>query len=258
MTPIEKAETALNARIERLQAGLRAAESEAARQFLFQSLVVCLGIGEALKDYIKAIGQYAQGRHGELKQTHDALTAEHAAVLKSGQALLEQLKASPGDRALLKEIEAAQRKMEAIQKNLKRGANALQRDTAPSLAMIDKLALSLRRLADAGDPDALKRAVQAIVEHAQELYLAQPGLPAKDIVDAAAWEKSAVSEIDRAGDAHEAFARTGFHTLLALDVMTLAVSPTPPETAAEATQRASENVSARLKAITTRLAAGPN
>src|SRR5688500_8705383 len=118
MTPIEKAENALNGRISQLQASLREAKSETAQRFLIQSLVVCIGIGEALTDYVRMIGEYAKGRHGELKQTHDTLTAQHAGLLKTGQELLERLKADPTDRALRKEIEAAQKSMAAIQKNL--------------------------------------------------------------------------------------------------------------------------------------------
>jgi hypothetical protein len=252
MTPIEKAENALNRRIEQLQTSLREAGSETARRFLVQSLVVCVGIGEALTGYVRMISQYAQGRHGELKQTHDVLTAQHAEVLKSGQELLERLKANPTDREIRREIERAQKHMATIQKNLRRGANALQREVAPSMAMIDKLALSVRRLSEADRSDALKRGIKEIVGHVRELYLAQPTLPAKNIIDAAAWEKSAVSGIDQATDFHEAYARAGYQAMLALDLVTMAVSPTPPRTAEEATQRANESVAARLTTITAR------
>jgi hypothetical protein len=256
MTPIEKAENALNARIERLQAKLREAKSEPAQRVLFQALVVCIGTGEALTAYVKMIGQFAQARHGELKQAHDTLTVQHADLLKSGNELLARLKASPGDRGLLKEIEAAQRSMEGIQKSLRRGANALQREVAPSMAMIDKLALTVRRLGDADEIDALKRSVREFIGHAGELYRAQPTLPAKDVIDAAAWEKVAVSELDQAGDSHEAYARAGYQAMLALDLMTMAVSPTPPRTAEEATTRAGESIAARLKEITARFTPG--
>lgn len=256
MAPTEKAEAALNARIERIQATLREAKSDHARQFLVQSLVACLGIGEGLGDYVKMIGQYARGRHGELKQAHDMLTAQHADALKAGQELLERFKANPTDQAIRKEIERAQKNMETIQKTLKRGANALQRDLAPSMAMIDQLALSIRRLAEADGIDAIKRATRMVIAHTGELYRTQPSLPAKNIVDAASWEDSALSDIDRATDFHEAFARGAYQAMLALDLMTMAVSPTPPPTATEATTRATESVGARLKAITARLAAG--
>jgi hypothetical protein len=141
MTPIEKAEIALNTRIDQIRAKLRAAESEAVQGFLFQSLVACVGLGEALKDYIQMIGEFAKGRYGELKPEHEALTAQHADLLTSGQEMLERLKANPTDKALLKEIEKAQAAMETIQKTLRRGANALQRDVAPAMALIDPLAL---------------------------------------------------------------------------------------------------------------------
>jgi hypothetical protein len=254
MTPIEKAETALNARIVRLQTNLRDAESETARQFLVQALVVCIGIGDALTDYVKMIGQYAQGRHGELKQAHDTLTAQHADLLKSGNELLARLKANPADPVIRKEIERVQQAMATIQKNLKRGANSLQRDIAPSMAMIDQLAASVRRFSEAEQIDALKRVIKLVVGHVHELYLAHPALPSKDIIDAAAWEKSAMAGIDEAADFYEAYARTGYQAVLAIDVMTMAVSPTPPQTAEEATQRANESVAGRIKAITARLA----
>jgi hypothetical protein len=255
MTSIEKAENALNRRIEQIQTKLRDAGSETAQRFLLQALMVCIGIGEALRDYIKTIGQYAQGRHGGLKQTHDSLTAQHAELLKSGQELLERLKANPTDRALRKEIEALQRAMAATQKTLKRGANALQREVAPSIAMIDKLAVSLRRLGEADQLDALKRAIKMIVGNVRELYCVQPTLESKDLIDPVAWEKSAVSAIDQATDFHEAYAHAGFQAMLALDAMTLAVSQIPPRTADEVMTRANESVAARIKAITARFTA---
>ncbi len=118
--------------------------------------------------------------------------------------------------------------------------------------MIDTLALSLRRLAEADQFDALQRVIKLIVGHARELHLAHPALPDKHIIDAATWEKSAVSEIDQATDFHEAYARAGSQVMLALDVMTMAVSPTPPQTSEEAIHRAGESVVARIKTITTR------
>ncbi len=252
MTPIEKAETALNSRIERIQANLRETRTETEQRFLFQSLVVCTGIGAALSDYIKMIGQYAQGRHSELKQAQATLTVQHADALKSGTELLERLKANPTDQAIRKEIATAQKTMEGIQKTLRRGANALQREVAPSMAMIDKLALGIRRFGEADQIEALKRVTKGMVEHVSELYRTQPGLPSKNIVDAAAWEKSAASDIDQASDFYEAYARTGSQVLLALDLMTMAVSQTPPRTSEEATQRAHDSVASRLREITTR------
>lgn len=252
MTPIEKAERALNLRIAQIQAGLREARSEAARQALFQSLVVCAGIGEALRDYIKAIGQFAQERHGELKQTHDTLTAQHADLLKAGNELLTRFKANPADRAIRKELELAQRAMENIQKTLRRGANALQREVAPSMGMIDHMALSIRRLGEADAIDALKRVTKEVVDHARELYRTQPTLPARDLIEAAAWEKSAGAEIDRAADFYAAYACAGFQVIRALDLIILAVSSAPPQTTEETTRRAHESAVTRLKEITAR------
>ena len=252
MTPIEKAENALNSRIEQIQTKLRAAESEMARGFLFQSLVACLGVGEALKDYVRMIGQYAQRRYGELKPTQETLTAQHADLLKSGTEQLERLKANPTDRTLLKEIERAQTAMAAIQKNLQREANALQREVAPSLALIDPLALSIRKFGEADQIDALQRVIKTMVGQVRELYLAQSTLPAKNIIDAESWAATAASEIDHAADFYEAYARAGYQAMLALDVMTMAVSPAPPETSEEAIQRAGQSVVARVKTITER------
>jgi hypothetical protein len=255
MTPTEKAEAALNARLERLQVNLRATTSESSRRFLAQSLVVCIGLGEAMTDYVRTIGEYAQGRYGEIKQTHTTLTAQHAELLKAGGELLEQLKTNPGDRAVLQEIERAQKAMESIQKTLRRGADTLQRDLAPSMGLVDKIALGVRRLAEAGQPDELKRAIGMAVACVSELYASHPGLPAKNLVDAAAWQTSAENEIDQAADFFEAYALTGYQTLRALAVMTMAVSQNPPLTAEDAIRYANETVAARLKEITLRFGA---
>jgi len=191
MTPIEKAEAVLNSRIERIQANLAAAQTEVERQLQFQSLIVCVGIGEALRDYIKTIGEYARGRHAELKQAHDSLTARHAQVLQTGNELLERFKANPSDAALRKEIEGAKRDMANIQKTLRRGADSLRRDVAPSMAMIDELALTVRRFGEADQPETIKRTIKLFLGHVHQLYRTQPTLPSKDIIDAAAWEGSA-------------------------------------------------------------------
>jgi hypothetical protein len=256
MTPTEKAEAALNARLERLQANLRETTSDTARRFLLQSLVVCVGLGEALTDYVKMIGRYAHSRYADLKQTHDTLTAEHADLLKSGTELLERLKANPTDRIIRQEIDTAQRNMATIQKNLRRGADSLQRDLAPSMAMVDKLAVSVRRFGEAGDVKALTRVLETMVEHVAELYRSQPGLSSKDLIDAASWGKSAVAEVEQATDFYEAFASAGYQAVRALEVMTLAVSQTPPATAGEIIERANEGVATRLKVIAQRFASG--
>lgn len=252
MTQHEKAVAALNRRIERLQAELGETEAETARRFLFQSLVVTLGLGEALNDYIKRVGEYAQRRHAEVKQANDALGAQHAELLQSGKGLLEKFKADPTNRALRKEIERAQHGMEAIQKNLRRGTNALQRDVAPSIAMIDKLADSVRRLSEADEVDGLKRLLRTIIGQAHELYASQPDLPAKDVIDAAAWENSALAEIDQAVDRYDAYARAVYQAVLASELMTLAVSDAPPQTGKDAIERANEAVTRRVKEITAR------
>lgn len=252
MTPTEKADAALNYRLERLQVNLRATTSESSRRFLAQSIVVCIGLGEAMTDYVKMIGTFAQGRYSEIKQTHTALTAQHAELMKLGSELLERLKADPTDRVIRQEIDRAQQAMESIQKTLRRGADSLQRDLAPSMGLVDKIALSVKRFAEATDPAELKRAMGMLVSHVDELYLSHPGLPAKNIIDAAAWEKSAAAEIEQASDFFEAFALTGYQALRALAVMTMAVSPTPPADADEAARHANESVATRLKEITVR------
>jgi hypothetical protein len=252
MTPAEKAINAVNARIERLQAVLRESNTETGRRFLFESILVTIGIGEALSDYIKMVGQHAKRLHAELKATNVDLEARHAEALKAGQAQLEQLKANPTDRAIRKEIERTQQAMAAIQKSLRRGTNALQRDVAPSIAMIDEVSVSVRRLSEADHPDALKRVLKGLAEQAHELYVAQRTLPLKETIDPAAWEKSAVAEVDQAAEFYDAYARAGYQAILALEVMTMAVSETPPQALTEATRRANAAVAARIKQIATR------
>lgn len=256
MTPHEKAANAINRRLERLQANLPTTKSEVAQQFLFQSLVVTLGMSEAMTDYVKTVGEYAQRRHGEFKDTTATVGARHAGLLTTGQELLEQLKANPTDRTLRREIEVAQRAMEAIQKDLRRGAFSLQRELSLSMAMIDRLAETVRRLCEAEQAETLKRALQEFAELAGDLYVAlKSALPAKDLVDAAAWEKSALAAVEPATDFHDAYARAGHQAMLALEAMILAVSANPPTTAEEVTRRAGESAAGRLKAITARFTA---
>jgi hypothetical protein len=254
MTPAEKAETALNHRLERLQDELRRAKSEMAQRALFQSLLVCLAISDALRDYIKAIGAYAQGRHAELKEQQGRLTTQHADVLQAGNALLERFKARPTDKAIRREIERAQQEMESIQKTLRRGANALQRDIAPALAAVDPLADAIKRFSDADQIAALERVTKLVVAQVQELYRTHPGLPASGMIDAAAWEKTALGQIDAAVEFQEAYARAGNQIVLGIDLMAIAVSPAPPQSAEEALGRANTSIGARLKAVAERLA----
>lgn len=255
MTPLEKAETALNSRIERLQTNLNNSTSEAARAFLLQSLVVCVGLGEALAGYVKAVQAYANIRYSEIKEMQAKLTAEHAALLTSGNDLLERLRANPTDRDVLKQIEQAKKDMAAIQKTLRRGADSLQRELAPSMGIMDKLALSIRRFAEADGIDALKRTGKTVFEHVRELYSEQPRLDSRTIIDQAALERAALAEIDQGTDLYDSFARTGYHTMLAIDLMTLAVSETPPRTMDEACERAREASNTRVNTIAARLSA---
>jgi hypothetical protein len=256
MNPTEKAVNALNHRLERLQANLREAQSEQARRFLLQSLVVTAGMGEAMTDYIKQVGHHAQRRQAEFKQTTAALGARHADLLKSGSALLEQLKAKPTDRALRQEIDRMQQDMAAIQKNLRRGAHELQSELSLIMAMIDEIAVSVRRLSEAEQADSLKRVLKRVVEYVRELYAGlETTRQAKDVIDATAWEQSAVSGIDPASDFYDAYARAVYQAMLAFDLMTMAVSENPPATAEEATHRANESAAVRVKDITTRFTA---
>lgn len=252
MTPHEKAVTAINTRLERLQANLREAKAEALQRFLFQSLVVTLAVAEALNDYIRQVGEYAQRRHAQVKQATEALGAQHAALLKSGQELLEQLKANPNDRAIRKEIEATQQKMAAVQKSLRRDTNALQRELAPSLALIDEMAITVRRFSEADHNDALKRVVKAAVSQTKELFASHPALPSSGVIDAVTWEASAVTEIERAVDFYEAYARAGSQATLALELMILALTENPPDNAEAAAQRSNDALAQRLKEITVR------
>ena len=249
---MEKAERALNGRIEQLQTGLEQATSEATRRHQLHAMVVCVGLGEAITDYVRSIEQYAKSRYTELKEEQTALTAEHAHQLKSGKELLERLKTDPTDRTLRKEIEAAQRSMELIQKALRKKADALQREVSPAIRLIDELADSLRRLCDAEEKSDLKRALKLIIAHVQELYQAHPSLPSEGIINPTAWEEAAAASLNDASDFYDAHARAGFQALVAVEVMPMAVSQSPPGTAEEATQRANEAVTARVRRITER------
>lgn len=252
MTAHEKAVKALNARLEQLQASLREAKLESSQQFLLQAVFATLAMADALQDYARGVGAFAQRRHAELKRESEALAAQHGELLKMGQELLEKLKAAPTDKPLRKEIERVQTKMEAVQKNVRRGANSLQRDVAPALGMIDQMSESMRRLSEAERADELKRPLKTIVEQVRELYAAQPGLPAKGLIDASAWETAALAELGQAAGFTEAYARAGHQATVALELMAMAVSETPPQDAAEATQRAHAAVATRLKEIAAR------
>ncbi len=252
MTPAEKALNAVNARIERLQIILRDTHPETTQRFLFEAVLVTVGLGESLTAYIKAVGASARRRHDELKATNVALEAQHGDLLKSGQELLEQLKANPTDRAIRKQIEVAQKGMADVQKTLRRGANALQRDVAPSVAMADHLAVNVRRFTEAEQSDAVKRAVKTFVAHLHELYVAQRTLPLKATIDAEVWVKSALTEIDQATDLYDAYARAGYQAIRVIEAMSISVSDKPPQTLDEATQRANEAVTARIKEIAAR------
>ncbi|HVU35783.1 MAG TPA: hypothetical protein VHE61_20245 [Opitutaceae bacterium] len=255
MTPHEKAINAVNARIERLQAALREASVDTAQRFLLQSIVATVGAAEALNDLAAAVGEYARRRHAEVKQTTGTFAAQHAESLKSGQELLEKLKASPTDRSIRKEIERAQSSMAAAQKAVRRASNALRRELAPGLALVDAMAVSVRRFSEAEQTDALKRVIKSVVAQTRDFFASQPGVSSKGVIDAAAWEKTAVAEINQSAGFHDAYARTGHQVIVALELMTLAASESPPQSAEEATRRAHEAVAARLTALTARLAA---
>lgn len=254
MTPHEKAVSAINTRLERLQANLREAKVETVQGFLLQSIMVTIGVAEALNDYIKRVGTYAQRRHGEVKQANEAVAAQHAGLLEVGKELLEKLKANPTDQALRHEIKHTQQQMAALQKTVRREANALQRELAPCVAVIDQMAVSVKRFGEADQADALKRQLKTVVGEVREFYAAHPTPAAKRAIDAAAWEKAACTEIEQATDFYDAYARTGYHTILALELMTTALSENPPQSAEEFSQRANDAVAKRIKEVTGRFA----
>lgn len=256
MTPHEKAVSAVNARLQRLQAELRNTQDEAAQRYLLQAVFVTIAVIEALNDYIKSVGAFAQRRHAELKEKKEALELRHSELLEAGKAQLEKLKANPLDKAVTKEIERTQALMAAVQKDLKRGANTLQHEVAPGLAMIDQMSDGVRRLAEADKSETLKRLLRMVVEKVGELYRAQPDLPEKEIVDAEAWETTALGEVEAAAGFTDAYAHSGYQTTLSLELMAMALSETPPATPGEASQRARTAVTVRLKEITERFAGG--
>lgn len=250
---MEKTEAALNQRIASIQAQLRTTQSETAQKSLFQALLVCLAVSEALTDFMRSVGEYARNRHSDLKRAEADLTARHAALLDSGGRLLEQLKANPANQALRKEIDRTQRDMEAIEKTLRRSTNAFQADVAPGMRMIEEVAVTIRRFSEADQIGSLKRVVKLMVGHAYELYRSQPGVPAKGIVDAVVWEKAAVAGVDEATEFQAAFAHAGYQVLLTLEVMGMALIPGPPQTTDEATRRATEAIAVRMKTVASRL-----
>lgn len=256
MTPMEKAEHALNGRIEQLQARLQETTSDVTRRYLIQAIVVCIGMGEAITDYVKTIEQYAKIRYGELKQDQATLTAQHADLLTSGNELLERLKTNPMDRVLRQEIEGVKREMAAIQKTLRRKGDALEREVSPAMGLIDGLATNVGRLCKAEERSELRRAIKTMISHVQDLYRAHPTLPSNGIIDASSWEKSAFSALEEATDFYDCHARAGFQAMLVVEVMAMAVSQTPPQTAEEATQRANEAAALRVTKIAERFATG--
>jgi hypothetical protein len=86
----------------------------------------------------------------------------------------------------------------------------------------------------------------------RDLYADQPDLPARDIVDAAAWEASALAGVEEAAGFDDAYARASYQAILALELMTLAVSEHPPRTTEEATTRGMQQVATRLQDVTAR------
>lgn len=251
MTPMEKAERALNGRIEQFQAKLQQADSELARRSLVQGIVIFVGIGEAISLHVRAVGEYAKARFAEQKKEQAALTTEHDDLLKVGEELLEKFKADPTNRDLHKELERVQGKMALVQKNVRRGANTLQRELAPSLGLIDRIADGVRRLCEAADKEALQRAMKLLLACVQDFYRAHPSA-SNGIVDALAWEKSALSAIAEAADFYDAQARAGYQALLGLEVLTMAQSPDAPQTVEETSQRANASVAQRLTSIASR------
>lgn len=255
MTPHEKASAAVNASLERLQANLRDATGPSAEQFLAQSLVVTIGMAEALNDYGAAVGRQARRRHGEIKRSNERLTAQHGELLKTGRELLERLKANPADRAVRKEIERLQGEMAGLQKAVRHGAYTLQRELAPGLAAVDPMAVNLRRLCEADAGDALKRVVKLVAAEVAELYSRQAEPATRRVFAAQAWESAALADIDGAVEFQDAYARAGYQMMVALELMALTASESPPAAAEEALQRGGEAAAARLKGITARLSA---
>jgi hypothetical protein len=258
MTSIERAERALNLKIEQMQARIQGASGDKPRPDLVQGLLIWAGLGDAITEYVAAISNYAKGRHAELKAKQVTLVAEHDGLLKIGQEQLERLKAHPADPAIRKEIKQTQRSMEAIQKTLRRGAASLQNEVNPSVRIFDTIADHVRRLCESEDKAEIKRWTKAIVQQPEALYRAHPALPSKGVIDTASWEKSASIAIDEASDFQEAQSRAGFQAMIALEVMIMALSPTPPESTEEATTRANAAAAARTKKLMARLAGKDN
>lgn len=255
MALMEQAEKALNARIQDFQTKLQAADAGPLRDSLVQAIVVYAGIGEAISAYVQSINQYATARFGELKTAQGTLTTEHAELLKSGHALLEELKLRPTDRALRKEIERTQRKMETLQKTLRRGADALQREISPGVRSLDELAAALRQLAEAEDTAKLRRAVHSMLAVARDRYHSGDHPPGNGVSPVAAWERGAVEAVENATNFYAAHARAGTHAILVTELLSAAMRVTPPETLDAGLQEAHAAVARRLAAVAERFRA---
>ena len=253
MTPIEKAERALNHKIEQIQARMAAAGAEKTRPDLVQGLLIWASLGQAITDYVAAINTSAKQRHAELKEKQVALVFEHDNLLRAGQAQLERFKANPEDASIRAELKQTQRNMEAIQKTLRRGAASLQNEVNPSIRILDTLADHVRRLCESEDKIEIKRWTKAIVQQPEALYRAHPALPTKGIIDTASWEMSAAAAVDEANDFQEAQDRAAFQSMLVLEIMIMAISANPPQSTEEATERANASVALRTKNLMARL-----
>jgi hypothetical protein len=253
MTPIDKAERALNLKIEQIQMRIQAAGSERPRSDLVQALLIWASLGAAITEFVGTIGQSAKRRHAELKEKQVALIAQHEGLLKSGQEQLERFKANPADPTVRNEIKQTQRSLEAIQKTLRRGAASLQNEVNPSIRILDTAADHVRRLCESEDKTEIKRWTRAIVKQPEALYRTHPALPTSGIINTATWEESATAAIEQAADFLEAQARGGFQAMLVLEILIMAISQNPPQSSEEAAARANAAVSLRMKDMMERL-----
>jgi hypothetical protein len=96
--------------------------------------------------------------------------------------------------------------------------------------------------------------VRTWVAQVQGHYAAASARLGKHLINAEEWEASALAEIARAAEFHDAYARAGFQLVLALELLALAIAESPPTTSEESIYRAKEMAGARLKAVAARLA----
>jgi hypothetical protein len=122
-----------------------------------------------------------------------------------------------------------------------------------SLGLVEPMADNLRRFSESDQIEGMQRLIGQWVGQVSDFYAEAVRRLERGLIDAETWENAAVAEITQASEFYDAYARTGFQLVLALELLALALAEAPPTTAAEAIGRAKEAATARLKEVAARL-----